>query len=60
MEGLAPFLLFLFFMIINIYTGQKRREQKKKQKQEFPDIYDNPPPRQNRKRNLDYMMQSQR
>ena len=41
MEGLAPFLLFLFFMIINIYTGQKRREQKK---------------RQNRKRNLDYMM----
>lgn len=56
MEGLAPFLLFLFFMIINIYTGQKRREQKKKQKQEFPDIYDNPPPRQNRKRNLDYMM----
>ena len=51
MEGLAPFLLFLFFMIINIYTGQKRREQKKKQKQEFPDIYDNPPPRQNRKRN---------
>lgn len=56
MEGLAPFLLFLFFMIINIYTGQKRREQKKKQKQEFPDIYDNPPPRQNKKRNLDYMM----
>ena len=56
MEGLAPFLLFLFFMIINIYTGQKRREPKKKQKQEFPDIYDNPPPRQNRKRNLDYMM----
>ena len=50
MEGLAPFLLFLFFMIINIYTGQKRREPKKKQKQEFPDIYDNPPPRQNRKR----------
>ena len=46
MEGLAPFLLFLFFMIINIYTGQKRREQKKKQRQEFPDIYDNPPPRQ--------------
>ncbi|MBS7213109.1 MAG: hypothetical protein KH045_11305 [Megamonas funiformis] len=43
-------------MIINIYTGQKRREPKKKQKQEFPDIYDNPPPRQNRKRNLDYMM----
>lgn len=56
MEGLAPFLLFLFFMIINIYTGQKRREQKKKQRQEFPDIYDNPPPRKNRKRNLDYMM----
>lgn len=56
MEGLAPFLLFLFFMIINIYTGQKRREQKKKQKQEFPDIYDNPPPRQNREKNLDYMM----
>ena len=56
MEGLAPFLLFLFFTIINIYTGQKRREPKKKQKQEFPDIYDNPPPRQNRKRNLDYMM----
>lgn len=56
MEGLAPFLLFLFFMIINIYTGQKRREPKKKQKQEFPDIYDNPPPRQNREKNLDYMM----
>lgn len=56
MEGLAPFLLFLFFMIINIYTGQKRREQKKKQRQEFPDIYDNPPPRKNREKNLDYMM----
>lgn len=56
MEGLAPFLLFLFFMIINIYTGQKHREPKKKQKQEFPDIYDNPPPRKNREKNLDYMM----
>lgn len=56
MEGLAPFLLFLFFMIINIYTSQKRREQKKKQRQEFPDIYDNPTPRMNKEKNLDYMM----
>lgn len=56
MEGLAPFLLFLFFMIVNIYTSQKRREQKKKQRQEFPDIYDNPPPRPKKEKNLDYMM----
>lgn len=56
MEGLAPFLLFLFFMIVNIYTSQKRREQKKKQRQEFPDIYDNPLPRPKKEKNLDYMM----
>lgn len=56
MEGLAPFLLFLFFMIVNIYTSQKRREQKKKQRQEFPDIYDNLPPRPKKEKNLDYMM----
>lgn len=43
-------------MIVNIYTSQKRRAQKKKQRQDFPDIYDNPSPRPKEEKNLDYMM----
>lgn len=56
MEGLAPFLLFVLFMILNIYTGKKRQEQRKRQQQENPEIYNNPPTTSKNKKNLDYMM----
>lgn len=47
-------MLFVLFMIINIYANTKRREQKKQTPQNFPKKYNNPKPQE--QKNLDYMM----